>query len=148
MHAESQRTGIPVDDLVGAAREAAPQPGVSRRDAVRAAGLLAAGGVVAAATARPAPARAAEPDVVVVGAGLAGLRAAHWLWKVKGIAATVYEGSTRARWALLVAARPLRQRPAVEHGGALINTDHNAIRGLVQNLGLNLRDVRRRQPAA
>ena len=62
---------------------------------MRAAGLLAAGGVVAAAATRPAPARAAEPDVVVVGAGLAGLRAAHWLWKVKGIASTVYEGSTR-----------------------------------------------------
>ena len=91
---------------------------------------------------RPAPRRrrAAEPDVVVVGAGLAGLRAAHWLWKVKGIASTVYEGSTRLGgrcWTL----RDHFPGYVVEHGGALINTDHNAVRNLARSLGLTLDTV-------
>ncbi len=106
-HDASQRTGIPVDEVLGSAREAAARREVTRRDAVRAAGLLAAGGVVAAAATRPAPARAAEPDVVVVGAGLAGLRAAHWLWKVKGIATHGLRGLDPARRPVLDAARPL-----------------------------------------
>ncbi len=139
-HEESQRTGTPVADIIGTSQEAAARHQISRRDAVRAAGLLAAGGVVAAAASRPAPARAAEPDVIVVGAGLAGLRAAHWLWKVKGIASTVYEGSTRLGgrcWTL----RDHFPGYVVEHGGALINTDHNAVRNLARSLGLTLDTV-------
>ena len=75
---------------------------------------------------RRPPRQPADPDVVVVGAGLAGLRAAHWLWRVKGIAAAVYEGAHAAGgrcWTL----RDHFPGYVVEHGGALINTDHNAI---------------------
>lgn len=139
-HEASARTGIPVDEVLGAARDASARVEVTRRDAVRTAGLLAAGGVVAASAARPAAARAAAPEVVVVGAGLAGLRAAHWLWKVKGIASTVYEGSTRLGgrcWTL----REHFPGYVVEHGGALINTDHNAVRNLARSLGLTLDTV-------
>jgi monoamine oxidase len=139
-HDRSQRTGIPVDEVLGSAREEGARREVSRRDAVRTAGLLAAGGVVAAAATRPAPARAAEPDVAVVGAGLAGLRAAHWLWKVKGIPSTVHEGSTRLGgrcWTL----RDHFPGYVVEHGGALINTDHTAVRNLARSLGLTLDTV-------
>ncbi|HET9021767.1 MAG TPA: NAD(P)/FAD-dependent oxidoreductase [Ornithinibacter sp.] len=138
-HEESQRTGIPVAEVLGADRAAA-RPEVSRRDVVRTTGLVAAAGVVALASGRPARAAAAEPDVVVVGAGLAGLRAAHWLWRVKGIASAVYEGSTRAGgrcWTL----RDHFPGYVVEHGGALINTDHNAIRNLARSLGLTLDTV-------
>ena len=129
-HEESQRTGIPVAELLGAERlagagrhadRAALGVQVSRRVVVRTAGLVAAGGVVAMAAGRPARAAAAEPDVVVVGAGLAGLRAAHWLWRVKGIASAVYQGSTRSGgrcWTL----RDHFPGYVVEHGGALINT--------------------------
>ena len=139
-HEASARTGIPVDEVLGAARETGTRTEVTRRDAVRTAGLLAAGGVVAASAARPAAARAAAPEVVIVGAGLAGLRAAHWLWKVKGIASTVYEGSTRLGgrcWTL----RDHFPGYVVEHGGALINTDHNAVRNLARSLGLALDTV-------
>ncbi|GAA4399186.1 NAD(P)/FAD-dependent oxidoreductase [Fodinibacter luteus] len=143
-HEEATRTGVPVAEVLGgraeAARQEADRRELTRRDAVRTAGLLAAGGVVAAAAGAPTRAGAAEPDVVVVGAGLAGLRAAHWLWKVKGIAAAVYEGSTRLGgrcWTL----RDHFPGYVVEHGGALINTDHNAIRNLARSLGLTLDTV-------
>jgi monoamine oxidase len=90
-HATAQRTGIPVEEVLG--QSAAVD--LTRRDFLRGAGALTAAGVAVAAGMRPAPARAtAGPSVVIVGAGLAGIRAAHWLYRVK---------------AMLVAARLLRR---------------------------------------
>src|SRR5688572_4985494 len=63
----------------------------SRREFLRTAGV----GLAAAALAMHArPARAAEPRIVVVGAGLAGLSAAYRL-KRAGYTAQVYEASDR-----------------------------------------------------
>ncbi|MFB9310378.1 monoamine oxidase [Agromyces hippuratus] len=137
-HAEADRTGVPVDDVLG--REPERQHGVSRRDALIAGGAIGAGAALAMATpahaavAKPGPA----PKVVIVGAGLAGVRAAHWLWRVKGIAATIYEGSARAGGRCYSLRGHFDDGIVVEHGGALINTDHNATRNLAANLGLSL----------
>ena len=94
--------------------------------------------MVAAAGLRPVPASAAtSPSVIIVGAGLAGIRAAHWLHRVKGITATIYEGSTRAGGRCWSLRDYFDDGAVVEHGGQLINTDHNAIRNLISSLGLN-----------
>ena len=135
-HGESQRSGVPVEEVLSG--EAA-RSGLSRRDFLRIAGATGATLAVAGPAGRVAA--ATNPSVIVVGAGLAGLRAAHWLYRVKGVAATVYEGSSRAGGRCYSLRDYFDNGTTVEHGGQLINTDHNAIRNLVSSLGLQLDTV-------
>ncbi|GAA1790613.1 NAD(P)/FAD-dependent oxidoreductase [Agromyces lapidis] len=146
-HGEAERTGVPVDEVLeraaSASADAAERSSLSRRDALRVAGVAGAG--AALAMAGPAPAFAAAPtakppapSVAIVGAGLAGTRAAHWLWRTKGIASTIYEGSARPGGRCYSLRGHFDEGIVVEHGGALINTDHNAIRNLASNLGLSI----------
>lgn len=102
------------------------------------AGTLAAGGPLAACGGSSAP-RRSGPQVVVVGAGLAGLTCALRLHRA-GIPVRVFEAqyrvggrcwSTRRRVPGLVA----------EHGGELIDTGHRRIRALARSLGLELVDL-------
>jgi monoamine oxidase len=137
-HARAERTGVPVEEIL----ERACSTELSRRDLLRRAGVVGASGAVLAAGLRPRAARAAAaPSVVVVGAGLAGVRAAHWLYRVKGIDATVYEASTRVGGRCWSLRDYFDDGVVVEHGGQLINTDHNTIRNLVNSLGLKLVEV-------
>jgi monoamine oxidase len=134
-HSQSQRTGVPVDEVLGRATAAQ----LSRRDFLRGAGAVTAAGVAVAAGLRPTPARAATtPSVVIVGAGLAGVRAAHWLYRIKGITSTIYEGNTRAGGRCWSLRDYFDDGAVVEHGGQLINTDHKTIRNLINSLGLSL----------
>lgn len=150
-HGEAERRGIPVDDVLGEAADARVEASgahergslpPSRRDALKVAGIAGAGAALAMAAPMPAAAAAARPapapSVAIVGAGLAGTRAAHWLWRTKGIASTLYEGSSRAGGRCYSLRGFFDDGIVVEHGGALINTDHNAIRNLASSLGLSL----------
>ncbi|SCF06123.1 monoamine oxidase [Micromonospora viridifaciens] len=134
-HAQSERTGIPVDEVIE--MHAA---GLSRRQLLGGAAVVGAA-AVASAAGLPRPAAAAAPTVTIVGAGLAGIRAAHWLYKVKGIRATVYEGSSRIGGRCYSLGGFFDDGVVVEHGGAFINTEHNTIRNLANSLGLSLRTV-------
>jgi len=138
-HGVAQRTGAPVEDVL-AGRTAAAVAGPSRRDVLKAAGAVVAGATVAGTLPAHRANAATNPSILVVGAGLAGLRAAHYLWRVKGIAATVYEGNNRAG-GRCYSLRDYFPGLVVEHGGQLINTDHNAIRNLASSLGLGLDPV-------
>ena len=144
-HGEARRTGAPIEDVLDASsrRDAqAATAGLSRRDVLRAAGAAGVAGAATALGARPAhSAPAAAPSVAIVGAGLAGVRAAHWLWQVKGIRSTVYEGSDRAGGRCHSLRGWFSNGYVVEHGGSLINTDHNAIRNLASSLGLSMDTV-------
>jgi monoamine oxidase len=139
-HAESERTGIPVDEILD--MHAA---GLSRRKLLGGAALVGAAAVAGTASlARPAaaaPAAPAPPSVTIVGAGLAGIRAAHWLYKTKGIKASVYEGSSRIGGRCYSLRGFFDDGVVVEHGGAFINTDHTTLRNLLNSLGLSLRTV-------
>lgn len=135
-HAQADRSGVPVDEIL----ERATAARISRRSLLRAAGLTGAAGVAASAGLRPAWG-AAKPTVMVVGAGLAGVRAAHWLYSVKGITSTVYEGSSRAGGRCWSLRNYFDDGAVVEHGGSLINTDHTVLRSLVNSLGLKLVEV-------
>ena len=138
-HGESQRTGVPVEEILGQAEER--RGGVSRRDFLKIAGAAGAAGATLGLPGMTPMAAAANPSIIVVGAGLAGIRAAHWLYRVKGISATVYEGNTRAGGRCWSLRDYFSNGVTVDHGGALINTDHNTIRSLVNNLGLTLDPV-------
>ena len=85
-----------------------------------------------------APARgAAAPKIVVVGAGLAGLSAAHAL-KQAGYSAEVHEASDRVGGRCWTRRDAFADGQIAEHGGELIDQGHTHIRQLAQGLGLKL----------
>src|SRR5207302_185528 len=86
---------------------------------------------------------ATQPQIAVVGAGLAGLTCAYRL-KQSGLNAQVYEASMRlgGRCWTIHDFDPL----VAEHGGELIDQGHTAIRQLAQELGLGLDNLLQAQP--
>jgi monoamine oxidase len=86
---------------------------------------------------------AAQPQIAIVGAGLAGLTCAYRL-KQAGLNAQIYEASDRTggRCYSLGDFSPL----IAEHGGELIDQGHAAVRHLAQELGLNLDNLQQAQP--
>jgi monoamine oxidase len=106
----------------------------SRREFLRTAGAGLAGAALAI---HARPARAAEPRIVVVGAGLAGLTAAYRL-KQAGYTAQIYEASDRVGGRCWTLRGAFDDGQIVEHGGELIDQGHTAIRHLAHELGLTL----------
>ncbi|MGO4105301.1 flavin monoamine oxidase family protein [Leifsonia sp. YAF41] len=144
-HRVSENTGIPVDEVL----EREPERGeLTRRSVLKGATILGAAGLVSvtgdrlsASAATTAGSGNNVPSVVIVGAGLAGVRAAHWLYTVKGVRSTIYEGNTRAGGRCYSLTNYFDDGAVVEHGGAFINTDHNATRNLANSLGLTLKEA-------
>ena len=157
---ESSRTGVPVEEVLGTWEQRAADEtrrralvreerteratGMSRRrflTGAAAAGAVAAlGGPLAGAErARAATRSRTAPRIAIVGAGLAGIRAAHDLWTGpgSGIASTVYEADTTHVGGRCWSLRGFFSNGLVgEHGGAFINTDQRATRRLADALGL------------
>ncbi len=108
----------------------------SRRRFLAEAGAL---GVAAAAAGKLAPpARGAgSPRIAVVGAGLAGLSCAYRL-RQAGYAAQVYEAADRIGGRCWTLRGAFADGQLAEHGGELIDQNHNQIRNLAQELGLKL----------
>lgn len=125
------------------------RPDISRRDLLKAGGLLGAGVALAACT--PAaeaktPKRGSLPDgpatdarVVIVGAGLAGLAAAYQLNRV-GVPVQVYEARDRVGGRCWTS-RGWADGQTAEHGGEFIDSRHVHIRKLAKQLGLKLDDL-------
>jgi len=160
-HARAWREGVPVAAVREAwarAREEAadrpdPAPGSGARPGVsRRALLLGAGGTALAwAASRPGPADGAPPparkapprtprSVAIVGGGLAGLTAALTLQDA-GVAATVYEASSRVGGRVHSNARTWRDGQVSEWCGELVNTDHATVRQLARRFKLPMLDL-------
>ncbi len=121
---------------------------ISRRDLLRAGGMLGAGLVASAClpfrsdaqTPRPsAPIAGDGPSVAVVGAGLAGLTAAYRLTQA-GIAVRCFEARDRIGGRCF-SSRVWADGQIAEHGGEFIDTRHVHLRGLARELGLPLDDL-------
>ena len=108
------------------------------RDAAAAGAATTAFGVLAGR------ARAATPagKVVVVGAGLAGLTAAHRL-KRAGVLAELHEASTRIGGRCWSIRGVFADDQIAEHGGELIDQGHMHLRQLASELGLTLDNLLR-----
>lgn len=150
LHRESERSGVPVEEIAGRLAEARASEGAlrTRREfiaggaATTAAAALAAHpatGLARALRARP------QPRIAIVGAGLAGLRCAHLLFTARParpILSTVYEANAERAGGRCWSLRDFFADGLVtEHGGQLINTDQTAVRGLAALLGLQEEDV-------
>src|SRR2546423_8989262 len=87
---------------------------------------------------------AAQPQIAVVGAGLAGLTCAYRLQQA-GLNAQIYEASDRigGRCYSIRDFSPL----IAEHGGELIDQGHTQVRHLAQELGLDLDNLLQAQPS-
>ncbi|MFJ9516698.1 flavin monoamine oxidase family protein [Kitasatospora sp. NPDC101801] len=142
-HGEARRRRMPVAEVVGeqaeqAGRAARTEPGLSRRRLLGSAGALAAATVPAGLLAPSRAAAATAPRVVIVGAGLAGLRCAHQLWnRGRPIAATVYEADTTHLGGRCWSLRGFFAGGQVsEHGGSFISSTDKAVLNLANSLGL------------
>lgn len=145
-HMEADRRGVPVQDVLQCYKDRSEilgqyaRGGLSRRAFVRLMGLT--GATMASLATAPllGPAKAqAGARVVVIGAGLSGVRCAHLLGQ-HSIVADVYEASSR------IGGRTYSDTTSfpgevIEHGGSFVSTEHNALRNLVNNLGLKLEVV-------
>ncbi len=110
------------------------RPTLSRRQFV-------AGSVLAAAAcATNRPGQASSARVVVVGAGAAGLAAAHRLNQA-GVQATIYEAATRVGGRVRTATGLLAPGITTELGAEFIDTNHRALLRLCSELSLELTDV-------
>ncbi|MEY9911382.1 monoamine oxidase [Catenulispora sp. MAP12-49] len=146
--AERRRTGVPVDELLAIRAERTQRLHTSRteryweartvsRRALIAGGAGAALGTAAISRAARADA-ATAPRVVIVGAGLAGLRCAHSLWTGSGIASTVYEADTTHIGGRCWSMRGFFAGGQVhEHGGAFVSSTDTAVLNLASSLGLS-----------
>lgn len=82
-------------------------------------------------------ARSKDPDVVIIGAGAAGLAAAYQLSKA-GMTASVFEGSGRCGGRIFTRYRFNEENQFAERGGEFVDTNHYTLRGLADELGLSL----------
>lgn len=80
---------------------------------------------------------AATPRIAIVGAGLAGLTAAYYL-KKSGYIADLYEASGRVGGRCWTRRGDFANDQIVEQGGELIDTGHNEMKHLAQEMGLML----------
>lgn len=122
-------------------------PTWTRRDVLRMGGVLGAGLALTGCTpsretrssppaSRPTP---HDPRVVVVGAGLAGLTAAHRLEQA-GVRVRVFEARDRIGGRCWTA-RGFVDGQIAEHGGEFIDTRHVHLLGLIDELGLEVDDL-------
>ena len=116
--------------------------GPSRRDFLKGAAAL---GVLTPAL-RVLPAGAAPPSIAIVGAGISGLTAALAL-RDKGLAATVYEASSRIGGRMHSDVGHWDQGQVSEFCGELINSGHTTVLGLASRFNLEVDDLSAAEPA-
>ncbi len=80
-----------------------------------------------------------QPKIVIIGAGIAGLNCAYQL-KKSGLSATIYEAATRTGGRIFTAKNILAPGLTTELGGEYIDSSHEDMLQLSQELGLNLID--------
>lgn len=143
----SRKTNLPLDVVQEQRREATERrraSGISRRALLG--GAAAAAGVLAL----PKAARAFggnQPDIAIVGAGLAGLAAANKLHQA-GVRFTLYESSGRVGGRVYTNdSNYFDDGQITEWGGELIDTGHETMHRLVEEFGLETEDLFEAEPA-
>ena len=137
--AVARGNGEPLDEVIARDLERRVDRGRRRfvQQAAAGAGLLA----LAACARMPVPrGGAAGDDVVIVGAGIAGLTCAHRL-RQAGVGVRVYEAQSRIGGRMFSLRDHFADGQVCELGGELIDSGHVRIRALAAELGLELDDL-------
>lgn len=112
------------------------EPVMTRRDVLRGSAAAAAWATGAFACAAAPGAEQADPRIAIVGGGAAGLTAAYRL-QALGLKPVVFEAGDR--WGGRIRTLPAFYRGLfAELGGELVDTRHEDLKGLVEELGLSL----------
>jgi monoamine oxidase len=136
--AEARRSGVPLDQVI--AHERGLRIDHARRRFLRqSAGASAALLLAACAHVPSAPRRDGE-EVVVIGAGIAGLNCA-WRLRQGGVRARVYEARERIGGRILSLRDHFADGQVCELGGELIDSDHVHMHALAAEFGLPLDDL-------
>ncbi|HEV8694254.1 MAG TPA: FAD-dependent oxidoreductase [Lysobacter sp.] len=99
-----------------------------------------AGVLLAGCAQLPRPTSAAGEEVIIVGAGIAGLTAA-WRLRQAGVRVRLFEAQGRVGGRMLSLRNHFTDGQVIELGGELIDTGHTLIRTLAAELGLVLDDL-------
>ena len=78
-----------------------------------------------------------QPGIAIIGAGIAGLHAAHVLKKA-GITSTLYEANSRTGGRIFTAQNVLHEGLSTELGGEFIDSDHHDMKNLAAEFGFPL----------
>lgn len=133
--------GLDADAVMARWQETAPLR--SRREFLLTSTLALAG--AAAGCVPLAPQRPGAVEVVVIGAGIAGLTAAYRLAQA-GIKVRLFEAQTRIGGRILSLRKHFADGQVAELGGELIDSGHRHLRSLAAELGLALDDLEQDQP--
>jgi monoamine oxidase len=129
--------GVPIDEAVDSAVAARR---TSRRDFLRA-GAAASGAMLLAACAGvPRPRAEAGDEIVVIGAGIAGLTTA-WRLRQAGLRVRLFEAQERIGGRMLSLREHFAHDQVCELGGELIDTSHVRMHALAAELGRVLDDL-------
>jgi monoamine oxidase len=144
--AVARSTGEPLDEAI--ARERSLRVDHARRRFLQQSAVASAALMLGACARVPVSRGATGTDeVVVVGAGIAGLTCAHRL-RQAGVPVRVYEAQERVGGRMLSLRGHFADDQVCELGGELIDTGHVHIRALACELGIELDDLSRDPTAA
>lgn len=137
----SLHTDVPVDELLDGAAERT----VTRREFVAGGAVAAAAVSLASCTTLPSiPKRDAK--VIIAGGGIAGLTAGYRLQRA-GIDVRIFDGQNRTGGRMLSLRNYFPDGQVAELGGELIDTNHEHIRKLAGELGIELDDLASDDPS-
>lgn len=134
---EASATGMPIDEVTELRGERARLRAVNRREFLsRTASLIACAALPS--TLRPVVAHAAQKRIVIVGAGLAGIRCAHKLWIDHGLASTIYEWDNHVGGRVETVRNYFSNGQIVELHGEFISSEHSSMLALARRYDLAL----------
>lgn len=146
----SLKTGMPAAEVVDRWREG---PKISRRYFLGATTAAAAGLALSGCDKlRPADSRQAQSkaasgkEILIFGAGIAGLTAGYRLHQ-KGVPVRIIEAQDRVGGRMYSLRDYFPEKQVCELGGELVDTNHENLRNLCQELGLQLDDFEQDDPA-
>lgn len=134
--AAARESGEPLDEAIDRARERRIDR--ARRRFLRQSAGVSAGLLLAACAALPR--RSSTDDVVIVGAGIAGLTCAYRL-RQAGVGVRLYEAQERVGGRIWSLRGHFADGQACELGGELIDSGHARLRALAAELDLALDDL-------